>query len=139
MESRAVHDAVLRYAPTFATDCSVDNPAPAQLALTVRAAKDDKTFTITTDARGETFARCLIGKLEPKLHAAFAVPREREGGAKQSYFRIDNAIDTTLTFAVETPSARDERLAKARKAEKKRRGELMQQLEREKRRRPYDL
>jgi hypothetical protein len=138
MTSQAVHDAVLRRSPTVATDCAVENPAPAQVAITVRAARDDKTFTITTDAKSETFARCLVGALEPKLHASFTVTREREGVAKP-YFRIDNAIETMVTIAVETTSARDARLEKARRAEAKRVQELMKELEREKQRRRYDF
>jgi hypothetical protein len=130
MESSGVRDAVLRHAPTIATDCYVAETAPAKLTVTVTAAKDDKAFTIATDTKNETFARCLADKLAPKLRGAFT---------KKGYFRIDNAITATLTFAIETPTARDQRLAKAREAAKKQRSKMLEELEKERRRRPYDF
>ncbi len=139
MESRAVHDAVLRQATTIATDCYQAETAPKQFAITVVAAKDDKTFTITTDTRNPSFQQCLVEKLEPRLRSAFTVTRVRSGDTKQPYFRIDNAIETTLTVAVETPNARDERLTKARRAEQKRIQELSRQQKREIERSRYDF
>jgi hypothetical protein len=130
MESSAVRDAVLAHAPALATRCYQPETAPAQVAITVAAAKDDKAFTLTTDAKSETFARCLVDTLAPKLRAAFTT---------HGYFRIDNTIAATLTLSVETPTARDERLAKARAAEKKRIEKLKRQLELEAKRRRYDL
>lgn len=138
MESRVVHDAVVRHAPTLATDCYQAETAPKQVAITVAAARDDKTFTITTDARSASFQQCLVEKLEPRLRAAFTVTRVR-GDTKQPYFRIDNRIETAVTLAVETPAARDERLTKARKAEQKRVEELIRRQKRERERRGYDL
>lgn len=139
MESRAVHDAALRHATMIATDCYQAETTPKQVAITVMAARDDKAFTITTDARSTSFQQCLVEKLEPRLRAAFTVTRERAGEPKQRYFRIDNAIETTVTFTVETPIARDERLTRARKAEKKRIEELVRRRKWENEQRRYDL
>jgi len=138
MTSRAVEAAVKSDAPGFATDCYVKETAPTKLALAISAKADDKTFTISAGEANADYAKCIIAKLEPALRARFSVKRDVEG-KPQRYFRIDAAIQTSVTFTIELPGDRTARLEREKKAQQKRAAEQRKRLEEEMQRRKYEM
>jgi hypothetical protein len=108
-----IHESMLRHAGGFATDCYDKESAPVNVTIAVAAKPDDTSFNVSTDAKDETFGRCLVDKLAVALRDDFTVA---------GYFRIDKAIDTALTIPVETPQERLVRIKRLRdEMEKQRR------------------
>ncbi|HEY5925190.1 MAG TPA: hypothetical protein VIV11_26085 [Kofleriaceae bacterium] len=128
VNSKSVEATLRAWAPGYATDCYTAE-APAKIKVRATAKRDDKQYAITVEGANETFATCLTTKLQPTLRTKLSVPREREGKVDY-YFRIDSDVDATHTFPLETPSARETRLDKARKDMARRRRELEEELKR---------
>lgn len=124
MESGVVRSAIAQHAPGIATDClSAEAPA-TELTIHATAAVDDKRLSLTTSAPNEAFSTCVVDKLQPTLRRVMS---------NGSYFRIDNTIDATATFTIETKAERDKRRSRERKAMEQRR----KQFEEERKRKRY--
>jgi hypothetical protein len=119
--SRSVGDVLRATASHYATDCYTAE-APARVAVTAKARRDDREIAISIAGANERFSTCVAGKLQRQLRSRLSVPRD---GAR--YFRIDTNVDASVSFPLELPSTREQRRKKARDAAKREMQELSKQ------------
>lgn len=133
VQSKPVENVLRMYAPGYATDC-YDDGAPAKVTIEASAKRDDAQFALALEGAPASFTSCVTGKLQAALRKQLSVARVR-GGKQEQYFRIDSDVRASLSFTIETPSQREQRLDKARKEMRHKR----RKFEEERQRHKYDL